>query len=234
MTTKERQVLNSFLAEGLTHREVDLTLGLNPARSRGWYSFRVLTKGFGITGVDRGTLFLYPRQEVRRVITAISDARSRAPLDRMLPRLKPPNVLEPYRDTFVLARGAIALQKMLSGEARNAVQRFFESRKTAMGRCQMHGCRERLKLDTVHLLRTRPVLFIRAAREHGTADNRGVMYDVYATMKSFLEAHMGIRPIAFLCQPHHQLVDELRANNPETYRAFIRTLASGFHAGKSS
>ena len=234
MITKEQQILSSFLADGLTHREVDLTLGLNPSRSKGWHSFRVLTQRFGITGADRGALFLYPRQEVRRVIRAISDAQTRVPLDTMLPRLKPPNVLEPYRNTFALARSASALQRMLSGEARNAVQRFFESRKVAVGSCQMHGCRERLRLDTVHLLRTRPALFIRAAREHGTAKADRVMYDVYATMKSFLEAHMGIRPIAFLCKPHHHLVDELRANKPGTYRAFVRTLASGFHASKSS
>ena len=179
MTTKGATDLNSFLAEGLTHREVDLTLGLNPARSKGWRSFEVLTNKFGIVGADRGALFLYSRAEVKRVVAAIGEARSRAPLDRMLTRLKPPAVLEPYRDTYAVARGVISLQRMLSGEARNAIQRFFDSRKTAIGRCQMQGCTECLRLDTVHLLRTRPVLFARAARKHCTHGRKeccGSMY----------------------------------------------------------
>jgi hypothetical protein len=235
MTPKERQILTSFLADGLTHREIDLTLGLNPQRSKGWHSFEVLREDYGVVGTDRGVLFLYTKAQVNRVITAIGKARSRAPLDTLVPRLEHPTVLEPYRGTYVLARNALAFRRMLNGEARNAVQRFFNSRKTAVGGCQMQGCGESKSLDTVHLQRTRTHLFIQAAKAHGRPAS-GVLtrFDVYETFKDFLSAHMGLRPVAFLCRSHHRAMDRFRGRDPIAYRAFVRTLARGFHAGRAA
>src|SRR6266511_3374446 len=170
MTKEERTVLTAFLGDGLTHREIDLTLGHNPGRSRGWQSHGILTQRFGIRGAERGALFLCPRNVITRVVREIGIARSRAPLDRALRKLPEPAVLEPYRGTFALAASPQALQRMLSGEARNAVQRFFEQRKKAAGSCQMQGCTKAERLDIVHLLRTRPNLFVAAARKHSGRD----------------------------------------------------------------
>jgi hypothetical protein len=231
VTTKERRVVLAFLADGLTHREIDLILGRNPATTKGWHSFGILTKQFSLVGSDRGSLFLAGRKDASRICGEVVLTRKRAPLDLQLPKLRPPRVLEPYRDTLVLARNAKAVQAMLAGEARNLIQSFFSGRKAAAGTCQMHGCRESNHLDSVHMSRTRPQLFIEAAKRHSVSIGARWQFDVYSTMRAFLLSHMGLQQIAFLCKPHHRLLDKLRESDPAAYRGLVRTLAKGFHAG---
>jgi hypothetical protein len=119
---------------------------------------------------------------------------------------------------------------MLSGEARNAVQRFFESRKRATRCCQMQGCREAKGLDTVHLLRTRPILFVKAARKSGVKAGEMYRFDIHEVMESFLKSHMGLHHVAFLCKGHHRLLDDQRKAGRKTYSALVRTLVTGFYA----
>ena len=234
MSSEARVALRGFLAEGYTHREIDLVLGQNPRRSKGWVSFGILTRRYGLRGDDRGALYLFGRQAANQVVSAIMKRSTREPLDRAVAQESVPAVLAPYRGTFALAKNAAALQRMLSGEARNGVQRFFDSRKKAASRCQMQGCRETRRLDTVHLLRTRPQMFARAAKAHGERDGQLVRYDVYEVMREFIRSHMGLHSVAFLCKAHHQVIDGLRESSRTEYRAFIKTLAAGFHAGGSA
>lgn len=232
-TAAEQTILMAFLSDGLTHREIDLIIGQDPKRSKGWISFGVLTGGFNLKGTDRGALFLFGRNEAKRVVRNMILKRNRKVLDRATGSRNKFKILLPYKDTFVLARSPLALQRMLSGEARNAIQRFFESRKRATKICQMQGCREAKGLDTVHLLRTRPILFIKAARKFGVKAGKIYRFDIHAVMELFLKTHMGLHHVAFLCKKHHKLLDDQRNAGGEAYRALVRTLVTGFYAHTS-
>ena len=226
-------ILVAFLADGLTHREIDLVIGQDPNKSKGWVSFGILTGKFKLKGTDRGALFLFGKNEAKRVVKNMILKRSRKVLDRATGSRNGFKILLPYKDTSVLARSPQALQRMLSGEARNAIQRFFESRKRATKTCQMQGCREAKGLDTVHLLRTRPILFVKAARKFGIKAGNMYRFDIHAVMELFLKSHMGLQHVAFLCKKHHKLLDAQRTAGGKTYRALVRTLVTGFYAHTS-
>lgn len=229
----EMKVLSAFLFDGLTHREIDLRLGRNPAKSKGWISFDIMRKRFHVRGEDRGTLFLSTKRDAVRLLNRIARADNRAAVVAILTRIPTPSVLAPYRGTYAIADSPRALQRMLGGEARNAVQRLFQARKKAHKRCQMPDCDESRRLEVAHLMRDRPSLFIAAAAKHAKRESGRLVFNVSDVMEDYLRRHVGLRAVAFLCPQHHRFIDDLRNQEPGQYRSFVKVLAAGLHAGAS-
>lgn len=67
MKKEEREVIEGFLVDGHTRRKLDELLGLDPAKSRGTTSHRMLKK-FGLKDGDNGKLSLYPPRRAAAII----------------------------------------------------------------------------------------------------------------------------------------------------------------------
>jgi hypothetical protein len=214
-------VLMAFLRDAASTRDVDGRLGYDPRRTRGWQSWTVL-KRHHLNPTDKGSLFLLSRREATTTIQALMRAHRRSSVKQLLDRVKPSSLAR-YESVFVLAPSERAFYRVIEGETRNLVQRFFDGRKQAAGRCQFRGCRHVGSLDTVHLRRSRPGLFLASARRHrNRAGKKLFRFDVHGTMADFLTAHLIPHSVAFLCRRHHRMADRIPKSALRTFAAGLR------------
>jgi hypothetical protein len=215
------KVLVAFLRDGASTREIDHRLGHDPRRTRGWKSWDVL-KRYHLRHGDKGSLFVLSQRETATAIRAILKAPGRSPVKKVLDAVKASSLAR-YDSVFVLAPSARAFYALIEGETRNLVQRFFNGRKQAVGRCQFPGCRRSNALDTVHLRRSRPELLLSSARRHTRRVAKRVFrFDVHATMEDFLTAHLARDAVAFLCKQHHRLAQGIPKSALRTFVAGLR------------
>ena len=215
------KVLVAFLRDGASTRDIDHRLGHDPRRTRGWQSWDVL-KRYHLHHGDKGSLFVLGQRETATAVRAILKARTRSSVKKVLDAVKA-SCLARYYSVFVLAPSERAFYALIEGETRNLVQRFFDGRKQAVGRCQFRGCRTSDALDTVHLRRSRPELFLSSARKHRRRVAKRVFrFDVRATMEDFLTAHLTRDSVAFLCKPHHRLAEGIPKSALRTFAAGLR------------
>lgn len=214
-------VLMAFLRDGASTRQIDHRLGHDPRRTRGWQSWDVLKRSHLRRG-DKGSLFVLSRREAVTAIQSVMAARNRRSVKSILDGAKA-SCLSRYDSVSLLAPSERAFYAVIEGETRNLVQRFFNTRKQSVGRCQFRGCRDSGALDTVHLRRSRPELFLASARRHRRRVANGLFrYDVRATMKDFLTAHLVQDSVAFLCKRHHRMTERLPRNALRTFAAGLR------------
>ena len=114
----------------------------------------------------------------------------------------------------------------MSGETRNIIRDFFNSEKKLIGRCQILDCDSSGQIDTVHLKEDRPKLFLKSAAENKIKLKTDFFkFDVYATMKSFLEKHSDKKSICFLCKGHHNQLHKLeKLNNKTQLNTFLKKI----------
>jgi hypothetical protein len=221
LNRNDAKILILFLRDGASTREIDNRLGHDPRRTRGWHSWDVL-KQYRLRHRDKGSLFVLGSRETGAAIRAIVKARTRSAVQKILDDVKA-SCLQRYDSTFVLAPSERAFCRLMEGETRNLIQRFFDGRKRSVGQCQFRGCRVADALDTVHFRHSRPVLFLPSARRHRRYVAKDVLrFDVRATMEDFLTAHLARDSVVFLCKQHHRMSEELPRTALRTFAAGLR------------
>jgi len=218
MSDKEVSILLNFLKSGLTTRELDHRLGLDPKKTKGWPSWEILKK-YHLLNSDRSRFFCYTEQQCRKIIADVMRAGNKAGVRKVLSQAIPNN-LEKYRDTYVVAKSEGDFLNIFSGETRNITQNFFSPLKKLTSHCQFHGCAKK-QLDTVHILRSRPSMFRESARKSivGRVIRLNV-YNIYQTMYFYLQAHSKKRSICFLCKTHHRKLHDSENKSRKALEAF--------------
>ena len=120
----------------------------------------------------------------------------------------PPTNLQKYKDIFIIAKSEKALYSAFSGETRNLIRDFFSPQKKLVGHCQFLNCSKE-DIDTVHLNRNRPEIFMDCATKNKTIFENCFKYDIYKIMTCFLQEHSKPRSICFLCKQHHNELHRL-------------------------
>ena len=140
----------------------------------------------------------------------------------ILIRDSPPNSIEKYRDTYVLANSEKSFYDIFSGETRNTIRNFFSSKKKLMGKCQFRGCsKKNVLLDTVHFTENRPRIFMTCARKfRNKSRNQLFKYEVYGTMECFLYSHRQKRSVCFLCKAHHNRFHDAERQSMSSLKKF--------------
>lgn len=172
-------------------------------KTRGWVSWNVLKK-YKLKNADKGKLFLYSDKQAKKVISRIMKKRKENLIDDLIQKY-PPNNLEKYKNTFVIADSEKSFYNIFSGETRNIIRDFFSPEKRLVGKCQFRNCTSvRVELDTVHFTKNRPKLFMNCASKNKKKQSNSLWaFDVYQTMRCFLRSHFGRKSVCFLCKKHH-------------------------------
>jgi hypothetical protein len=198
MDKKEYEILLNFLKSGMSTRELDKLLGHN--NSKGWISWKILKK-YKLKNSDKGKLFLYKADQSKKIIKLLIEKEKENYIDELISNY-PPNHLEKYRDSFVISKSVDSFHDIISGQVRNITRDFFNPKKKIIGKCQFKGC-NKTQLDAHHYSKNRPQIFKEGAElNKEILKNKYCKFDVYKTMKSYLEAHKG-KGICFLCKKHH-------------------------------
>jgi hypothetical protein len=198
MDKKEFEILLNFLKSSMSTRELDKLMGYN--NSRGWISWKILRK-YKLKNSDKGKLFLYSSLQSKQIIKLLMKEKKENYIKELI-NLNPPNHLEKYRDTFVISRSVNNFHDIISGQVRNITRDFFNPKKKLIGKCQFEGCNKN-QLDAHHYSKNRPQIFKECAEMNKKLlKNKFFKFDVYNTMKFYLNAHMG-KGICFLCKRHH-------------------------------
>ncbi len=195
----EELVVLNFLKSNLSTRQLDKLLGYNPKQSKGWESWNILKK-YKLENADRGRLFCFKNNECVAIVKNIMNLGERVDIESLFIDSRPKH-LESYRDTFILAPSSGKVYKVLEGEVRNITLSFFTPLKKTIGKCMFVDCNN-TNLDTVHFVKSRPEIFMLAS-EFGHISNSD-KYDVYKTMRQYLQLHAKKNSICFLCKKHHQ------------------------------
>jgi len=95
---EELLILLSFLKNGLSSRQIDVLLGHDKDKTRGWKSWTVL-KEYGLKKEDKGKLFLYTHSECKNIFSKLKEGK----LDFLI-KDKIPSIVKKYSDTKVLAK----------------------------------------------------------------------------------------------------------------------------------
>ena len=210
MDKVEKEVIYNFLKYGLSTRTLEKRFG--KLNSRGWMAWEIRNK-YKLTDSDKAKLFLYSSTQAKKIIKTFMNEPFN--LDLLI-KSNPPQKLEKYLDTFVIAKSEEAFHNMMKGEARNIIRDFFTPEKKIKGACQFQNCEFSGELETAHYLNERPELFKNAAKINRVLFSEGwYKYDVYNTMKSFLESHKKSKSVCFLCKKHHNILDKLKKNSRE-------------------
>lgn len=213
---KDSLILSNFLKSGLSTREMDKLMG--HSGTRGWKSWSILKK-YKLKDGDKGKLFLYSPKQSGMIIKEIIRRHEEGVIDALI-RDSPPNNLDKYKGTYSLAGSEKKLYNVFSGETRNIIQGFFNPMKQIVGRCQFKGCSSR-KTDTVHYKRDRPSIFMECARGNKKRFDRHLFrYDVYNTMRCFLQEHSKRKSICFLCKKHHNELHRLEKLDKKAVSSF--------------
>jgi hypothetical protein len=195
----EETVIINFLKSGLSTRKLDSILGFS--NSKGWVSWDVLKK-YKLSNEDKGRLFLYSERQSLWIIKKIISSHNKISLNKLVQE-NPPNNLEKYKDTFVLAKSEKSFYSIFSGETRNIIRDFFNPKKKLINSCQYKGCIGKEGIETVHLRKNRPQIFMESAIKNKIKFGEYFKYDVYRTMELFLKSHLKPKSICFLCKKHH-------------------------------
>ncbi len=200
MNKKEYIVLLNFLKSGLSTRQLDKLLDYS--NSRGWVSWDILKK-YNLRNSDKGKLFLYSTVQSKQIIGLLVKEKKEGYIDELI-KLHQPNNLKKYKGTYVIADSEKSFYNILSGETRNIIRDFFNPEKKLIGKCQFKGCDNKGQIDTVHLSKDRPQIFIECAKiNKENFKERLFKFDVHRTMKCFLQSHSKNKSICFLCKKHH-------------------------------
>jgi hypothetical protein len=198
--TDEILVLLNFLKSGKSTRQLDKLL--NYSDKKGWISWDIL-KRYGLRDSDKGKLFLYSASQSKKIIKLIIQKKREGHIDNIIKEF-PPTKLDKYKNTYVVADSEKSFYNILSGETRNIIRDFFIPEKKLIGKCQFEECNYGGQIDTVHFSKNRPQIFIECARKNKRRLKDGMFYfDVYNTMKCFLQSHSNNKSICFLCKKHH-------------------------------
>jgi len=200
MDKKEYKVLLNFLKSGFSTRQLDRLL--EHRNTRGWVSWKILKK-YNLRHSDKGKLYLYSTAQSKRIINQLAKEKKEGIIDRLI-KENPPQNLQKYRDTWVIADSEKSFYNILSGETRNIIRDFFNPKKKLIGRCQFKDCKSKGQIDTVHFRKDRPKIFMECAEKNKIKMRKGFFkYNVYNTMKCFLKSHAKTKSICFLCKKHH-------------------------------
>lgn len=214
-------VLLNFLKSGLSTGKIDKLIGYSD--TKGWKSWEILKK-YKLKDRDKGKLFLYSEQQSRKLIDKIIRAPKEGILNTFI-SANPPNNLEKYRGTFVLAKSEKDFYNVFSGETRNIIRDFFNPKKKLIGKCQYKSCKSKGEIDTVHYSKDRPAIFIHCALKNKTRfDGALFKYDVYNTMKYFLLSHSNNKMVCFLCKKHHNQLHNLEKTDKSKLREFRKDI----------
>ena len=156
MDKTENTILLNFLKNGLSTRQLDNLL--NQKDTDGWISWKILKK-YKLTKSDKCRLFLYSNSQCNEIITKLAKEKKSGYMDELLKSYNPDKIKK-YLNTFVIADSENSFHKIMSGETRNIIQDFFDNKKKSIGKCQFEKCSSQDHLDTVHLIKDRPQIFI--------------------------------------------------------------------------
>lgn len=219
----ERKVLLNFLKSGLSTRRLDKLLKYDHKKTKGWKSWEILKK-YNLKSGDKAKLFLYSSKQSEDIIKKYTNDRGCKDFELFI-RDIPSKNLERYKNTYVLAESENRFYDIFSGETRNIIQSFFKPQKDLIGKCQFRDCKNRGELDTVHFLISRPLIFKRSAKKVAIITEQSLFkYDVYKTMKLFLEAHFNMESVCFLCKKHHNELHRLEVSGKKLLRNFKRKI----------
>jgi len=221
MNKKEYVVLLNFLKSGLSTRQLDRLLGYSS--SRGWISWDILKK-YKLSNSDKGKLFLYSTAQSKQIISLLIKGKKDNYIDKLI-KIHQPNNLKKYKNTYVIADSEKSFYNILSGETRNIIRDFFNPKKKLTGRCQFKDCNNKDQIDTVHFSKDRPQIFIECAKINKNNFNGGLFrFDVYNTMKCFLQSHSKNKSICFLCKKHHNKFHKKEKEGKNQLREFKRKI----------
>jgi len=221
MDNKEYIVLLNFLKSGLSTRQLDKLLGHK--NTRGWVSWDILKK-YKLKNSDKGKLFLYSTVQSRKIISLVMKENKEDVIDKLL-KLNPPNNLEKYNGTFVIADSEKSFYNILSGETRNIIRNFFNPEKKLIEKCQFKNCKNKGQIDTVHFKKDRPQIFMDCAKIKKKRFKKGLFkFDVYNTMKCFLQSHSKNKSICFLCKKHHNELHDKEKKGKNQLREFKKKI----------
>lgn len=222
MKDKDIIVLLNFLKSGFSTRKLDKLLGYS--NTKGWKSWEILKK-YELKNEDKGKLFLYSAKQSREIILQIMKEQKENYIDFLI-KNNPPKNLKKYVNTYVLAESEKSFYNIFSGETRNIIRDFFNPEKKLIGKCQFKGCHNKeSQIDTVHYSKDRPSIFIKCANKFKTKSLPNLFrYDIYKTMKCFLEAHSKEKSVCFLCKNHHNEFHKLEKSNKSDLRDFKKNI----------
>ena len=200
MEKQEKEILLYFLKSRYSHIQLDSLLGFS-SNSKGWVSWNIIKK-YNLKAKDKGKLFLYAPTQCNKIIKILMQNQQEDRLDELI-NANPPNKLLKYQNTYVMAESEKKFYNVMSGETRNIIRDFFNSQKKLIKICQFKGCSED-KLETVHFSKDRPQIFMECAKLNKEIFKKDLFkFDIYKTMKCFLESHSKNKSICFLCKKHH-------------------------------
>jgi len=221
MNKKEYRVLLNFLKSALSTRQLDNLLGYD--NTRGWVSWEILKK-YKLKNSDKGKLFLYSTIQSKMIIGQLAKEIKEDLIDEII-RLNPPNNLQKYKNTWVIAESEKSFYNILSGETRNIIRDFFNPEKKLIGKCQFKDCMNKGQIDTVHFGKDRPQIFMDCAKINKIIfDTELFKYDVYKTMKCFLKSHAKSKSICFLCKKHHNELHDKEKKGKNQLRGFKKQI----------
>jgi len=194
MNNKEKLVLIGFLKNGLSTRELDNLLGHDKNKTKGWKSFEILKK-YNLKNSYKGKLFLYSNTQCISLIKMLGDFD----LEHLIEKY-PPTIVKKYSNSKILAENEKMFYNVMGGETRNIIRDFFAPIKKIVGTCQFKGCTKG-DLDTVHLSRERPEIFMDSAKELRKRKFGFFEYPIMKVMIKFLKGHQHKEAVCFLCFP---------------------------------
>ena len=201
MEKKEKEVLLYFLKSRYSARQLDELLGFSVG-SKGWVSWNILKK-YKLKDQDKGKLFLYSSTQCNKIIKLLMVEKKEGYIDILI-KENLPSKLKKYENTYVISDSEKSFYNILAGETRNIIRDFFTPQKRLIGKCQFNGCNKKTTLETAHFSKDRPQIFKESAKIHKKRfKNKLFKFDVYKTMKSFLEGHSKKKSVCFLCKKHH-------------------------------
>lgn len=203
---EEIEILFFYLKEGYSTRIIDKKLGYDPVKSKGWKSWGVLKK-YGINEKEKKTLFVYPKNQTKRIIKEIIKNNGKKPIQNLIENIRPEN-LKRFKDSWVITSSPEALYQITNGETRNLIRNFFLTKKKIIGECQYKKCKETKALETAHYLKSRPQIFIEAANKLKNVEGDNYKFNLSNIFEEYLLQHKHNKAICFLCKTHHREFDK--------------------------
>jgi len=221
MNKKECEIILNFLKSGFSTRQLDKFLGHK--NTRGWVSWGILKK-YKFRNLDKGKLYLYSTAQSNKIIKLLAKESNDGFIDKLI-KLYPPNNLQKYSDTWVIANSEKKFYNIFSGETRNIIRDFFSPEKKLIGKCQFKDCENKGQIDTVHFGRDRPQIFMECAKANKVNLSKELFkFDVYKTMRCFLKSHSKSKSICFLCKKHHNELHDKERKGKNQLREFKKKI----------
>jgi len=217
MDSKEKLVLINFLKTGLSTRALDNLMGCDKTKTRGWKSFEILRR-YNLKDSDKGVLFLYSNSQCISFIKKLNKIQ----LSELI-RGEIPKIINKYSNSKVLAKDEYSFYQVMGGETRNIIQSFFTPMKKIVKPCQFLKCYNK-DLDTVHLNKERPTIFMDSAKELRLKKGNLFEYPILETMEKFLKSHQRRGVICFLCKEHHLELHKLVKSGGKSIKDFKKKI----------